>query len=59
MLLTVANRNEGTVIAYDKVVNHVLRRYTTDTVIAEADGEIRSFKKARQRRGISRKSFRI
>lgn len=39
-----ANRHKGTITTYVEVVNHVLRRYATDAVIAKADEEIRNFK---------------
>lgn len=41
-----ANRHERTITTYAVAVNHLLRRYATDAVIAESDGEIRSFKQS-------------
>lgn len=41
-----ANRHEGTIITYAKVISHLLKRYDADTVISKADEEIRNFKQA-------------
>lgn len=38
------NRHEGTNTIYVEVMNHVLRRYATGTVIARAYEKIRNFK---------------
>lgn len=39
-----AKRYDGTILSYDGVVNHLLRRYETEAVIAKAVEEIRNFK---------------
>lgn len=39
-----ANRHEGTTTPYVKVVNHLLRRYATDTVAAKAEEKLCNFK---------------
>lgn len=39
-----ANRHESTITRYDRVVNHLIRRYTREAVIAKSDEDIRNLK---------------
>lgn len=52
-----AQKHESTVTSYASVVDHLLKRYTTEPVITTADEKIRNLNKVLERRGILPKRY--